>query len=113
METVKKVPLPMAGLILGLAALGNLVQSYSAVFRSVLGIISGLLLILLIAKLFSYPQQVKEELTNPVVASVFPTLSMAIMVLSTYLKPFTSSIALGVWVIGMVLHAVLIIWFSK
>lgn len=113
METVKKVPLPMAGLILGLAALGNLVQSYSGVLRSVLGIISVLLLILLLAKIFSYHQQVKEELTNPVVASVFPTLSMAIMVLSTYLKAFSPSAALVTWVIGMVLHAALIIWFTK
>ena len=72
METIKKVPLPMTGLILGVAALGNLVQSYSNVFRSILGLIAGLLLILLIAKLVAYPQQVKEELANPVVASVFP-----------------------------------------
>jgi hypothetical protein len=71
--TIKKVPLPMTGLILGLAALGNLIQSYSGAFRSILGLISGLLLVLIIAKLIAYPAQVKEELTNPVVASVFPT----------------------------------------
>ena len=113
METIKKVPLPMTGLILGVAALGNLVQSYSNVFRSILGLIAGLLLILLIAKLVAYPQQVKEELANPVVASVFPTLSMAVMVFSTYLKPFSPSIAFGAWVIGIALHALLILWFSK
>ncbi len=113
METVKKIPLPMTGLILGVAALGNLVQSYGDVFRNILGLIAGLLLILLIAKLVAYPQQVKEELANPVVASVFPTLSMAIMVFSTYLKPFSPVIAFGVWAVGIVLHALLIFWFSK
>jgi exfoliative toxin A/B len=111
--TIKKVPLPMTGLILGLAALGNLIQSYSGAFRSILGLISGLLLVLIIAKLIAYPAQVKEELTNPVVASVFPTFSMAIMVLSTYLKSFSSSFAFGIWVIGIVLHALLILWFTK
>jgi len=103
----------MAGLILGLAALGNLLQSYGEALRNAFGIISGLLLILYIAKVIAYPSQVKEELTNPVVASVFPTLSMAIMVLSTYLKPLSASLAFGVWVVGIVLHAVLILWFTR
>jgi len=110
---VKKVPLPMSGLILGVAALGDLVQSYGDVFKSILGLVSGLLLILLIAKLVAYPRQVKEELANPVVASVFPTLSMAVMVYSTHFKPFSPAIACWVWAIGIVLHALLILWFSK
>lgn len=113
MDRIKKVPLPMTGLILGLAALGNLLQSYGEALRTCLGIISGLLLILLIAKLIAYPSQVKEELNNPVVASVFPCLCMAIMVFSTYLKPFSSSLASAIWVLGISLHAILILWFSK
>ena len=112
METVKKIPLPMTGLILGVAALGNLVQSYGDVFRNILGLIAGLLLILLIAKLVAYPQQVKEELANPVVASVFPLY----LLLSWFLnlsQTLFSSIAFGAWVIGIALHALLILWFSK
>ena len=57
---IKKVPIPMAGLMLGLAALGNLVQSYKDVYRNILGIISGILLLLLIAKIVVDPKGVKR-----------------------------------------------------
>lgn len=109
---VKKYPLPIAGLILGLAALGNLVQSYGEIFRNILGVIAGTLLILFIVKLVIYPKQVKEDLNNPVVASVFPAFSMAIMLLSTYLKPYSSIFSFGMWLVGLSLHIILIIWFS-
>lgn len=109
---IRKYPLPIAGLILGLAALGNLVQSYGNIFRNTLGIVAGILLILFILKLTTYPKQVKEDLNNPVIASVFPTFSMAIMLLSTYLKPYLSTFAFGMWLTGLAIHIILILWFS-
>ena len=112
-QILKKYPVPIVGLMLGLAAAGNLVQSYGEVYRSILGIISGLLLILMIAKIVNYPKGVVESLDNPVVASVFPTLSMGIMLLSTYLKPFGASLAFIIWIIGLALHIILILWFTK
>jgi exfoliative toxin A/B len=112
-QILKKYPVPIVGLILGLAAAGNLVQSYGEVYRSILGIISGLLLILMIAKIVKYPKGVAEKLNDPVVASVFPTLSMGIMLLSTYLKPYGASLAFIIWIIGAALHIILILWFTK
>lgn len=110
---LKKLPVPIVGLMLGLAAAGNLVQSYGEVYRNIFGIASAIILILMIAKMVKYPKGVMEALDNPVVASVFPTFSMGIMLLSTYLKPFTGSLALIVWIIGVALHIVLILWFTK
>lgn len=112
-KVIKKLPLPITGLMLGLAALGNLVQSYSNGLRNVLGIISGIILIMVLVKIAMFPKGVKEALENPVVASVFPTLSMTIMLLAAYLKPLMGPSAVGVWYIGIVLHALLILWFSK
>lgn len=112
-EIIQKCPLPIAGLILGLTALGNLIQSYSNLFRNVLGITAGVLFILLLAKLLMCPKQVKKDLDHPVVASVFPTLSMATMLLSTYLKPYVPKFAFGIWLIGLLLHVLLILWFTK
>lgn len=111
-QIVKKLPLPVTGLMLGLAALGNLIQSYSNDIRNIFGIIAGIILILVIVKIVMYTKGVKEGLENPVVASVFPTLSMSIMLLATYLKPFIGSAAFAVWVIGVVLHILLMIWFA-
>lgn len=112
MEKIKKIPLPISGLILGLAAAGNLVQSHGEVYRNVFGIISAVLAILLIIKIFAYFEDSKKELENPVVASSFLTFSMAIMILSTYLKPYSEPAARGLWIFGLGFHIVLIIWFT-
>lgn len=110
---LKKYPVPITGLILGLAALGNLVQSYGEVYRSIFGIISAILYILMLIKLVKFNTDVKESLKNPVVASVFPTYSMATMLLASYLKPLSQSLSFILWIIGLILHITLIIWFSK
>jgi exfoliative toxin A/B len=112
-QILKKYPVPIVGLMLGLAAAGNLVQSYGEVYHSILGIISAILLILMIIKIVKYPKDISESLDNPIVASVFPTFSMGIMLLSTYIKTYVASLALAIWIIGLALHITLILWFTK
>ena len=108
-QILKKYPVPIVGLMLGLASAGNLVQSYGEVYHSALGIISAILLILMIAKIAKYPKDVVSNLDNPVVASVFPAFSMSIMLLSTYVKPYSVSLAFTIWIIGIALHITLIL----
>jgi len=112
-QIIKKLPVPIVGLMLALAATGNLVQSYGNLYRNIFGVLSGIILLLLIIKFIKYPKGVAESLENPVVASVFPTLSMGIMLLATYIKPFAATVAFGVWIIGLLLHAILIINFTR
>ena len=109
---VKKVPMPMAGLMLALAAAGNLVQSYGEIYRNIFGVLSAILLVLLVAKIIKYPNIVKEELKNPVVASVFPTLTMGIMLLATYIKPLSANVAFAIWALAVLGHIVLMIKFT-
>ena len=109
---VKKIPLPISGLMLALAAAGNLVASYGEIYRSVFGIVSGVLFALLLAKIIIYPSLVKEELKNPVVASVFPTLTMGVMLLATYIKPFAGGIAFIIWIFSIGVHIGLMVKFS-
>jgi len=99
--------------MLGLAAVGNLVQSYGDLYRNIFGAISAILLFLLIMKIFIDPKGVKESMENPVVASVSPTLSMGIMILSTYIKPYFPSLGYGIWIFGLILHVILILYFTK
>jgi len=112
-ELIKKLPLPITGLMLGLAALGNLIQYHSEGLRSLCGLVSAIILVLVILKLIMFQKGVKEALENPVVASVFPTLSMTIMLLATYLKPFSGGLASSFWFTGLILHVGLIIWFTQ
>ncbi|MGI6225018.1 MAG: TDT family transporter [Peptococcales bacterium] len=112
MNFLEKYPLPISGLILGLTALGNLLMSYSEILRNILGIVAGILLILFVLKFVFYPQQIKKELDNVLIASVIPTFPMALMLLSTYLISDFPTFAFIIWISGLVIHLLLIIWFS-
>lgn len=110
---IKKVPLPITGVMLGLAALGNLIQSYSEGARLVCGVLSAILGILFLLKFIKYPSMIKEELKNPIMASVSGTFSMALMLLSVYAKPYIGPGAQFLWYFGIVLHIGLIVYFTK
>ncbi len=111
-DTIKKVPIPLCGVMLGTAALGNLLQSYSEGIRYVCGIVAALLLVLVILKLILFPQMIKEDMNNPIMASVAGTFSMALMILSAYVKPFIGQAAFYIWIFAIVLHIVLILYFT-
>ncbi|AKL94858.1 permease [Clostridium aceticum] len=110
---IKKVPIPMAGLMLALAATGNLVLSYGSIYRNVFGAISAIILVFLITKIFTQPKSLAEGFENPVVASVTPTFSMGVMILSTYIRPYLPSAAFAVWIVGLLIHCFLILYFTK
>jgi len=112
-KIINKIPIPMAGLMLASAATGNLVLSYGNSYRNLFGGIAAIILVLLLAKLLMNPKALKEGFENPVVASVTPTFSMGIMILSTYIKPYAASLAYGTWIFGLVLHSILIACFTK
>ncbi len=112
MNFLKRYPIPIAGLILGLFALGNLLQSYSAEVRLTLGIIALILYIPYLLKIIILNFKLKEALDNPVAASVFPTFTMATMLLAGYVKPYCSECASVIWYVGVIGHVLLIIWFT-
>ena len=111
-DVIKKVPIPLCGVMLGAAALGNLLQSYSEGIRYVCGIFAVFLLILVLLKLIMFPGAVKEDMGNPIMASVSGTFPMALMILSTYVKPFIGKAAYYIWLLAIILHIILIIYFT-
>lgn len=109
---IKKLPLPISGVMLGFAALGNLLQSYSESIRLLCGAISLIIGLLLLCKIIMYPSMIKEDMENPIIAGVSATFPMAIMLLSTYVKPFIGQVAIYIWYFGIALHLALIIYFT-
>lgn len=79
-DFLKKLPIPISGLILAILSLGNLVQSYNIAFKAVCGIIAIVLIALLIIKLFLYPDIVRNDLSNPIILMNSGTFSMALMI---------------------------------
>lgn len=111
-NTIQKIPVPLSGVMLGLAALGNLLQSYSEGIRYFCGVLACLLLILLLLKLILFPGMIKEDFKNPIMASVAATFPMALMLLSTYVKPFIGNAAFVIWIFAILLHIILILYFT-
>ena len=109
---IQKVPLPICGVMLGTATLGNLLQSYSEGIRYVCGILSAFLLLLLALKIVMFPKKFAEDMGNPIMASVFATCPMGIMLLSTYIKPFIGGAAYYIWLLAIAMHICLIVWFT-
>lgn len=116
MKYLNKQPFVMSGLILGLAALGNLLQSYSVTLRLVCGAIALVLFLTLTVKILTNFSAYLKEAKNPVAASVFPTYPMAMMLLAAYLEPLfgiSKGIASIFWWIAIVINVLMMITFTK
>ena len=112
MNLIERLPIPISGLILALLSLGNLLQDIHPYLRYLFGSIGAILLILMVLKVILYPQSIRNDFKNPVIASSSGTFSMSLMILSTYLIPFMPGIAYAIWIIGIVLHILLVIYFT-
>ncbi|HIZ77453.1 MAG TPA: TDT family transporter [Firmicutes bacterium] len=111
LETLKKLPYPLSGVILALFSLGNCVVEIAPLRYLLLGI--GLcLLVALTAKMALVPKSLTDALKDPVLCSTLGTFSMALMVLSSYFFPRFPLWAMVVWSFGLVLHCSLIFYFS-
>ncbi|MDO4793780.1 MAG: hypothetical protein Q3993_06320 [Filifactor alocis] len=104
MAFLKKYPLPISGLILVILALGNLLKPYGEGLRTVLGLIGGILYLIY---LIVFDAKLSEALENPVIASVFPTFTMATMLVPTYIKPYAPALAPAIWYIEVIGRVVL------
>ena len=59
-----------------------------------------------------FPEMIKEDFKNPILASVAATFPMALMLLSTYIKPFIGVGAKYIWYFAIGLHIILIVYFT-
>ena len=82
MNFLKRVPLPLSGVALGFAALGNLLAAYNMSFKIICGILAFVGLLLVAGKYLSNPQVFATDMKNPVIASVSGTYTMALMLLA-------------------------------
>ena len=112
MNLIKTLPIPIAGLILALLSLGNLLNDINPNLKLLFGGLGCIFLILIILKIIFYFDDVRDDFKNPVIVSSSGTFSMSLMILSTYLTPFMPSIAYALWIIGIALHILLMIYFT-
>lgn len=104
MSFIRRIPIPISALALGLAALGNLLLPYSPAVRAACGIAAALVALLVLLRIAFDFAGVREELSNPGTLAVFPALFMALMLLATYAKPLAPVPAKAMWVAALVLQ---------
>lgn len=109
---MKKIPFSLCGLMLGILSLGNLLQGFGEIFHTMCGVVGILLGILWIIRNITQPVLFFKEMNQPVTASIAGTFCMSLMLLSVYAKLFFGPGAIWIWYLGVLLHCVLIIWFT-
>ena len=103
MNIIKNLPTPIAGLALGSAALGNLLQPYSSSLQLLFNLLSLIIIVLLTIKFVLRFDKLKKEMENPVVATVIATYPMSIMLLASFSKKYIGLLSMPVWIIGIFL----------
>lgn len=111
-KIIENTPLVISGLMLGLAGMGNLIAAYGAQYKFFAGGLALLILTIITARFIFFSPKCFKELENPIVASVFPTFTMALMILSTYLIPYQQKIAAFIYYSAVIGHLILIGLFS-
>lgn len=111
-HAIRNVPIPMAGVALGLAALGNLWQPVAPWAHALCGTVSLVMALLVAARIALFPKEVREDLANPMVAAVSATFLMSFMQLATYLAPYFYMGAAVLWFASVACHLCLMAWFS-
>ncbi len=111
---LRKVPIPICGLILGMVSLGNLLYSLGyATIGTIYCVLGSLLMILVILKIIFTMKHALSTLDDPIIASVSPTFTMALMVICVFLdRIFTNAAWINVlWIGAVILHFILMIYF--
>ena len=103
MNIIKNLHTPIAGLALGSAALGNLLQPYSSSLQLLFNLLSLIIIVLLTIKFVLGFDKLKKEMENPVVATVMATYPMSIMLLASFSKKYIGLLSMPVWIIGIFL----------
>lgn len=110
--SIKRVPIPIGALALGLVALGGLLRPYWEPAAWIFGVIAAVLLLMLVAKAVFFPSMVKHDLGNSIFASVAVGAFMATMQIAALFEPFAPRVMFVLWAAAVAAHALWIIWFT-
>ncbi|MGN1396417.1 MAG: TDT family transporter, partial [Lactococcus garvieae] len=111
---LKKIPIPICGLILGMVSLGNLLYSKGFTFLgNIFDLVGLFFMFLIMLKLIFTMRHLLEALKDPIVGSVSPTFTMAWMVICVFLNRIFphSSMVYFIWLCSIFLHFLLMAYF--
>ncbi|WP_439818644.1 TDT family transporter [Weissella paramesenteroides] len=105
-QILKKIPMALCGLILGMEALGNLfIMNNFSIIGNIVGIVGMLLMLLVFAKLVLVFESAYSEILNPVAAGTLPTFTMALMLMAMYWHRWGfTRFAMVLWSVAIIIH---------
>jgi exfoliative toxin A/B len=98
--------------MLAYATLGNLLGLYTEIGKWICGFIGFALLISLIIKVVRHPQSFLEAMKLSPVGGCLTTLPMGIIILTTYLKPFSPKGSVALWLMAIGLYLCIMIVYT-
>ena len=105
---INKMPLALTGLALGVGGIFNAWTIFTGIkyFAYVGALISSILILTIITKIFSSFGDFLNDLEHPVAGSTIPTLDMAVMVISSSVVQFVKPLGVAMWFTAIAVHVI-------
>ena len=105
---INKMPLALTGLALGVGGIFNAWTIFTGIkyFDYVGALISSILILTIITKIFSSFGDFLNDLEHPVAGSTIPTLDMAVMVISSSVVQFVKPLGVAMWFTAIAVHVI-------
>ena len=105
---INKMPLALTGLALGVGGIFNAWTIFTGIkyFAYVGALISSILILTIITKIFSSFGDFLNDLEHPVAGSTIPTLDMAVMVISSSVVQFVKTLGVAMWFTAIAVHVI-------
>lgn len=122
MKTIRKgisksdfenIPIAIAGISLGFMSISTALVEFNVLWvRHLAVIFSTISILMLITKAILHPKKVWSELKNPLAGSIYPTISMTMMLIAVYIVQFNLQLAKILWISAIILHFIIFIIFT-
>lgn len=105
---INKMPLALTGLALGVGGIFNAWTIFTGIkyFAYIGALISSILILTIITKIFSSFGAFLNDLEHPVSGSTIPTLDMAVMVISSSVVQFVKPLGVAMWFTAIAVHVI-------
>lgn len=102
------LPIGAVATSVGATTLSNIYALRELVYlKDIFMNIAALVALFALFKFIRYPSVVKKELNLPVLASIFPTFGMLIMILGSYYIKFNYEVGKDIWLMGILIYFIL------
>ena len=107
-KKINKMPLALTGLALGVGGIFNAWTIFTGIkyFVYIGALISSILILTIITKIFSSFGDFLNDLEHPVAGSTIPTLDMAVMVISSSVVQFVKPLGIAMWFTAIAVHVI-------